>query len=265
MTSAPSPNKTGKIVSLALIGVGVVLLMLSLIPGVGMKITLPLVFLMSGAACILAVFSLTPRFRWAASLLIPGSLLASLGVVFLFNSITGDWNAWAYAWLLVLAGTGVGILLAARELKWPRGVIFVGLGLVVGGSILSFVFGAIAGGLFIEVVAPILLVLAGLVIYRIGWENLISGRFFQTGTLTSGAKLSSLPSASQALVEPLSSRELEVLRLINQGFSNAEIAAQLSVAQSTVKTHINNIYGKLEVQTRVQAIKRGNELGLLDE
>jgi len=115
------------------------------------------------------------------------------------------------------------------------------------------------------VVAPILLVLAGLVIYRIGWENLISGRFFQTGTLTSAVKLTSFPSASQALVEPLSSRELEVLRLINQGFSNAEIAVQLSVAQSTVKTHINNIYGKLEVQTRVQAIKRGNELGLLDE
>jgi LuxR family transcriptional regulator, maltose regulon positive regulatory protein len=66
-----------------------------------------------------------------------------------------------------------------------------------------------------------------------------------------------------ALVEPLSSRELEVLRLIEQGLSNQEIADRLTVAASTVKTHINNIYGKLGVQTRVQAVKRSNELNLL--
>ncbi len=44
-----------------------------------------------------------------------------------------------------------------------------------------------------------------------------------------------------------------------------QIANRLTLAQSTVKTHINNIYSKLEVQTRVQAIKRGHELGLLDK
>ena len=70
--------------------------------------------------------------------------------------------------------------------------------------------------------------------------------------------------AQSSLVEPLSSREIEVLRLIDQGLSNMEIANRLTLAQSTVKTHINNIYSKLEVQTRVQAIKRGQELGLLD-
>ena len=54
-------------------------------------------------------------------------------------------------------------------------------------------------------------------------------------------------------VEP---RELEVLRLIDAGLSNQQIADKLSVAPSTVKTHINNIYGKLGVQTRVQAVTR---------
>jgi LuxR family maltose regulon positive regulatory protein len=66
------------------------------------------------------------------------------------------------------------------------------------------------------------------------------------------------------LVEPLSPRELEVLRLVDNGLSNAEIAGRLVLASSTVKTHINNIYGKLDVQTRLQAVKRARELGLLE-
>ncbi len=67
----------------------------------------------------------------------------------------------------------------------------------------------------------------------------------------------------QPLVEPLSEREIEVLRLIADGLSNAEIAARLVIAQGTVKRHINNIYGKLGVQSRTQAVARSRELGLL--
>jgi len=67
----------------------------------------------------------------------------------------------------------------------------------------------------------------------------------------------------QPLVEPLSERELEVLRLIADGFSNAEIASKLVIAQGTVKRHINNIYGKLGVASRTQAVARSRELGLL--
>jgi len=68
---------------------------------------------------------------------------------------------------------------------------------------------------------------------------------------------------SAALVEPLSDRELQVLRLIAEGLANQEIAAQLVVAPSTIKTHINNIYGKLGVQSRTEAIARAHELNLL--
>jgi LuxR family maltose regulon positive regulatory protein len=60
----------------------------------------------------------------------------------------------------------------------------------------------------------------------------------------------------------LSERELEVLRLIADGFSNAEIAQRLVIALGTVKRHINNIYGKLGVQSRTQAVARARELGL---
>lgn len=69
--------------------------------------------------------------------------------------------------------------------------------------------------------------------------------------------------AMSALVEPLSLRELEVLRLIHGGLSNKEIAAELNVSLNTVKKHTTHIYGKLGVNGRTQAIARGRELNLL--
>lgn len=68
----------------------------------------------------------------------------------------------------------------------------------------------------------------------------------------------------ESLKEPLSERELEVLRLVSAGMTNAQIAVDLVVALSTVKTHINNIYGKLEVQNRTQAVARAREIHLLE-
>jgi LuxR family maltose regulon positive regulatory protein len=72
-------------------------------------------------------------------------------------------------------------------------------------------------------------------------------------------------SALRTLVEPLSARELEVLHLAAAGLSNTEIAARLIVATSTIKTHINRLFGKLAVQSRTQAIARARELGLLND
>jgi LuxR family maltose regulon positive regulatory protein len=70
-------------------------------------------------------------------------------------------------------------------------------------------------------------------------------------------------SAASGLAEPLSERELQVLRLLASGSSNQEIARELVVALSTVKKHINNIYGKLGVSSRTQALARAREQKLL--
>lgn len=67
----------------------------------------------------------------------------------------------------------------------------------------------------------------------------------------------------QPLVEPLSERELEVLRLLAAGLESPEIAHELIIGVSTVRTHIKNIYGKLGVHGRVQAIERARILGLV--
>ena len=65
------------------------------------------------------------------------------------------------------------------------------------------------------------------------------------------------------LLEPLTSREQDVLELLAAGLSNTEIAARLIVTVGTVKTHIKSIYGKLGVHSRTQAIARAREVGLL--
>lgn len=70
-------------------------------------------------------------------------------------------------------------------------------------------------------------------------------------------------SPEQPLIDPLSSRELEVLALIAQGLSNREIGERLFIALSTVKGHNQNIYGKLQVSRRTEAVARARELGLL--
>ena len=65
------------------------------------------------------------------------------------------------------------------------------------------------------------------------------------------------------VIEPLSEREIEVLRLIAQGASNREIAGTLFLAEGTVKNHVTNILGKLEVRDRTQAALKAKESGLI--
>jgi len=67
----------------------------------------------------------------------------------------------------------------------------------------------------------------------------------------------------QPLPEPLSGRELETLRLLGQGLSNQEIAAAMFLSLSTVKTHLKNVYAKLGVHNRQDAVVRAGELRLL--
>jgi LuxR family transcriptional regulator, maltose regulon positive regulatory protein len=71
------------------------------------------------------------------------------------------------------------------------------------------------------------------------------------------------PPPAQPVIEPLSQRELEVLRLIAQGLSNGEISERLFLALTTVKGHNQKIFGKLQVQRRTEAVARARELGLL--
>jgi LuxR family maltose regulon positive regulatory protein len=67
------------------------------------------------------------------------------------------------------------------------------------------------------------------------------------------------------LVEPLSEREIEVLKLVAAGLSNQEIAVRLYLSLRTIKFHTGNIYGKLGVKSRIEAVSKARSLGLLRE
>ena len=278
------------IASGVLVVCGLVFLALTLFLRERIDFTLPLIFLTLGPGFVALALGWAARWRYAAVFFIPAGVFIALGLVFLLNVITGDWQAWAYAWLLPLAGFGLGGALAANRTPLPHPTWLIGMIVGLAGLALFGVFGAIAGavtgGLFMRIAAPLLLVAGGLGL-RLGWFRALmpAGRVGfaapeaavlpaaaielpaaveQPAVMAAGGPVD-LRIANQAtgLAEPLTARETEVLRMIDQGLTNQEIAARLTLAPSTVKTHINNLYGKLAVETRVQAINKGRELKIL--
>ncbi len=79
----------------------------------------------------------------------------------------------------------------------------------------------------------------------------------------SGTGVSSGHASSMDLVEDLSARELEILRLVEQGLSNEEIGEKLFISPGTVKWHLSNVFGKLGVSKRTRAVAVARELGVL--
>ncbi|MBN9390932.1 MAG: helix-turn-helix transcriptional regulator [Chloroflexi bacterium] len=81
--------------------------------------------------------------------------------------------------------------------------------------------------------------------------------------LAASGKVEEIKPFKQPLVEPLTERELELLRLLRTNLTGPEIARTLLVSLSTIRTHTQNVYTKLEVNDRRAAVNRGEELGLL--
>ncbi len=100
-----------------------------------------------------------------------------------------------------------------------------------------------------------------------GAETIVSGlRAAAEGLAVLDPSFNLLPSRAQPstrLVEELTPREREVLQLLAEGQSNKEIARRLGISEHTVKVHVNAILGKLNVQSRTEAVVRATRLGLV--
>lgn len=72
-----------------------------------------------------------------------------------------------------------------------------------------------------------------------------------------------IPRRVDTLLEPLSTREVEILKLVATGVSNKEIAESLVIAEGTVKNHLTSIFSKLDVKDRMQAVIKASELGII--
>jgi len=258
-------SRAVRITSLIIIITGLMLLALDIILEKSINVALPLLFLILGGGFFIMVFIISPKWVWGVFLYIPGMLFLVFGLIFLLNTITNDYASWAYAWTLLIVAIGAGILLSNYTNIWPPILNQIGWGMAITGISLFVIFGAIAGGSFIQVMAPLLLIIAGFSIRFLHFEKILPETMLQKLHIQlKGKEGDKSTKANGLLIEKLSSRELEVLHLINSGKTNQQIADLLSVAPSTVKTHINNIYSKLEVQTRVQALNRARELGILE-
>jgi LuxR family maltose regulon positive regulatory protein len=86
---------------------------------------------------------------------------------------------------------------------------------------------------------------------------------FPAQSQTNGKQRSSKALANDDLIEPLTRREREVLEYLGKWLSDKEIAQQLSISPRTVKKHASNIYGKLGVKNRMQAVEKAKDLDLL--
>jgi LuxR family maltose regulon positive regulatory protein len=103
------------------------------------------------------------------------------------------------------------------------------------------------------------------ILYRIathGISKVYAGKLVRTFEMEKGEGFPRLVQPTK-YIEPLSRREVDVLQLLAQGFSNKEIARQLHISPGTVKTHTAHIYDKLNVHGRGKAVARAVELDLL--
>jgi LuxR family maltose regulon positive regulatory protein len=98
---------------------------------------------------------------------------------------------------------------------------------------------------------------------RPGYTGKLLAAFEAQGQKSANASPIPASPTSQSLIEPLSQRELEVLRLFKTELSGPEIARELTIALSTVRTHTESIYSKLNVKTRRAAVQRAIELNLI--
>ncbi|HAA11580.1 MAG TPA: helix-turn-helix transcriptional regulator [Cytophagales bacterium] len=89
------------------------------------------------------------------------------------------------------------------------------------------------------------------------------GRRQEKTTAVAESATADMPDKADPATFGISPRELEVLELMVEGLSNQEIADRLFVSLNTVKTHASNLYQKLEVQRRAQAIRKATDLGLV--
>ncbi len=123
----------------------------------------PIIFFIIAAGFYLPVLLMPNERKNLSGLLIPGTILAGLGVIFFYNTLSDNWGSWAYLWALIPASVGLGLLLAARVGEWGGDTMKVGFWMFVISTAVCLILAAFFGGGNAGAVGAILLI--GLGIY----------------------------------------------------------------------------------------------------
>jgi len=155
-----SIDRSTLIGALFLIVLGVVFLVINL-TGLQMGQTWPVIFFVLAAMFFLPALLWPQAKRGLAGLYIPGSIMLVLGLIFLYNVLTRDWVAWAFAWTLIPGSVGLGLWLGSLVGKWAGDADKVGAWMM-GISVLVFaLLGALFGSTGMKIVGPAFLVVGG--------------------------------------------------------------------------------------------------------
>ncbi len=152
------PNGTNNKSALVIITLGIILLVFNFLPGVTSSQGWWLIFI------FLAIAFFTPAIVWPearsglAALFIPGTIMATMGLIFMYNVLTGDWDSWSYMWTLLPGSVGIGLLLAAKTGNWDPGAGRVGQWLAIFSGAAFILFSSSA----IKIAGAIILITTGI-------------------------------------------------------------------------------------------------------
>jgi len=146
--------------AILLIGMGVLFLALE-IAGISISKTWPITFLALGSVCFLPPL-LWPSLRSGlAAFCIPGAVLLTLGGIFFYNTLSGDWASWSYAWIMLNGGVGLGLVLASWIGGWAREITSIGWWMIVVSAVVFSIFATLFGGSVLKAAGPVMLILCG--------------------------------------------------------------------------------------------------------
>lgn len=158
-------SKNGTLATgIILVVLGATFIILNLIPGMAEGKTWPFIFIVAGIGFLLPALIWPKAREGLAGLYIPGMILITLGGIFLFNVLSGLWAIWAYAWILIVAGVGLGLYSGALMGKWHNDVRKTGLWMMLISASLFAFFAALFGATLVKAIGAGFLILMGLII-----------------------------------------------------------------------------------------------------
>jgi len=159
----PSDNRASVVVGGILILIGAIFLFVNVFH-INFGQVWPIIFFIIGAGFYLPVLFMPRERQNLAGLLIPGTILFGLGVIFFYNILATNWGSWAYIWTLVPASVGLGLLLAARVGHWGGDTMKVGFWMFVISTGACFILAAFFSGGNVGAIGAILLIGLGVVL-----------------------------------------------------------------------------------------------------
>jgi hypothetical protein len=147
-----------------LVLLGAAFIVINLVPGMTGGKTWPFIFIVAGIGFLLPAMIWPNAREGLAGLYIPGMIFIVLGGIFLFNVLSGAWEVWAYAWILIPAAVGLGLYTGALIGKWHDDVRKTGIWMMVISVSVFALFAALFGNTLVKAIGAGFLILIGIVI-----------------------------------------------------------------------------------------------------